>query len=76
MTKEAPTGPIWIAESVTTKTYGISPYLRQHAIRELKAHGLITYRRNFIKKPFGMQSSRTELALNLDRLALAPGFRT
>lgn len=66
------TDAVWLSESLTSKKYAISPYLRQHAMRELKHYGLITTRREFTREAFGMKSSRTKISIHLDELEQSP----
>jgi hypothetical protein len=75
VTKAQPAGPIWIAESITTTKYAMSPYTRQKALRELDSHGLIAQRREFVRESFSIKSSRTVMTLNLDRLVEPPHFK-
>lgn len=73
-TQAQPTGPIWIAESVTEKEYGVSAHIRQLALRELAEFGLITTSRRFVREAFGSTSSRTFITLHPDRLRELPAF--
>ncbi|WP_420437350.1 hypothetical protein [Candidatus Poriferisodalis sp.] len=66
------TEAVWLSESQTSEKYAISPYLRQHAMRELKHFGLITTRRQLTREAFGVTSSRTRISLHLNALDQSP----
>lgn len=68
----AKTDAVWLSESQTSKKFAISPYLRQHAMRELKHFDLITARRQFTREPFGVTSSRTSISVHVDELSTPP----
>ena len=52
---------VWLSESQTEAKYSISPYLRQAALRQLQAAGLIDAKRIYAREAFAVTSSRTEM---------------
>lgn len=69
------TGSVWLSESLTSRKYAISPYLRQRAMRELKHFDLITTRREFTREAFGIKSSRTQFSVRIAELERSTSSR-
>lgn len=65
-------GSVWLSESQTMAKYAISSHVRQGALRELAHHGLIATKRTYVREPFAMKSSRTDMKILSPGLGLDP----